>query len=94
MDLSQDGVVSKEEFLQLCQDPTIKSYMTSLDSWIQNLQKQRWISWLPWNCWSMEAGNAAASTQVAMDVWDLLGMAASQLILSKQQIYVERGQLS
>eukprot|EP00434_Breviolum_minutum_P034408 symbB.v1.2.030454.t1/scaffold3395.1/size57732/6 len=31
MDLSQDGVVSKEEFLQLCQDPTIKSYMTSLD---------------------------------------------------------------
>ena len=38
MDLSQDGVVSKEEFLQLCQDPTIKSYMTSLDSWIQNLR--------------------------------------------------------
>lgn len=31
MDLSQDGVVSKEEFLQLCQDPTINSYMTSLD---------------------------------------------------------------
>lgn len=34
MDLSQDGVVSKEEFLQLCQDPTIKSYMTSLDPWL------------------------------------------------------------
>eukprot|EP00438_Fugacium_kawagutii_P036738 Skav212633 [mRNA] locus=scaffold173:323209:326970:+ [translate_table: standard] len=33
MDLSQDGVVSKEEFLQLCQDPTIKSYMTSLVPW-------------------------------------------------------------
>jgi len=31
MDVSQDGVVSKEEFLQLCQDPTIRSYMTSLD---------------------------------------------------------------
>eukprot|EP00913_Durusdinium_trenchii_P001985 g1836.t1 len=31
MDLSQDGVVTKEEFLQLCQDPTIRSYMTSLD---------------------------------------------------------------
>ena len=34
MDLSQDGVVSKEEFRQLCQDPTIKSYMTSLDPWL------------------------------------------------------------
>ena len=31
MDLSQDGVVTKEEFLQLCQDPTIRSYMTSLE---------------------------------------------------------------
>ncbi|CAE7597060.1 unnamed protein product, partial [Symbiodinium necroappetens] len=31
MDVSQDGVVSKDEFLQLCQDPTIRSYMTSLD---------------------------------------------------------------
>jgi len=31
MDVSQDGVVSKEEFMQLCQDPTIRSYMTSLD---------------------------------------------------------------
>ncbi|CAJ1436787.1 unnamed protein product [Effrenium voratum] len=31
MDVSQDGVVTKDEFMQLCQDPTIRSYMTSLD---------------------------------------------------------------
>ena len=35
MDVSQDGVVTKDEFMQLCQDPTIRSYMTSLESWQQ-----------------------------------------------------------